>query len=305
MSWFFIALITPIVHSIANFIDKTLLSKYFNNLSLFVFIIYGGITSIVVLPIFLLFGGLGIFYISAINILILILAGLCAAVALYFYLFALYREDASVVVPFFQLIPISSFILSRFILGETLSTFQIIGSLIIICGAVILSIEIEEGKKIRFRHYVVAAMIIMSILVALEGVLFKFVAESNNFWLSNFWESVGFATLGLIIFIFMAKERQSFVLSVKEHKHKITSVVLLSEFFTLGGNLTLNYAFLLAPVALVRVVEGYQPVFVLIFGIVITKMFPKLLQEKIEWKHLAPKIAAILVIFVGSYFILS
>jgi len=304
MNWFLIALITPFVHSIANFIDKILLSKYFKNFSLFVFIIYSAVTSIIILPIFLFFGGIGIFQVPHNDILILIIAGICEATAIYFYLFALFREDASVVVPFFQLIPIVSFILSCLILNETLALQQIIGSLIIILGATFLSFETEEGKKIKFRRYVVLSMVAMATLMALSGVLFKFVAVGNNFWISNFWESVGFALVGIGIFIFRRENRKEFFNSIKMHKSKITLSVLLSEFFTLGGNISLNYAFLLAPIALVRVVEGYQPVFVLVLGIIITKMFPKILEEKMNWRNLVPKIVAITIICIGSYFVL-
>ena len=304
MQWFFIALITPFAHSMANFVDKILLSKYFKDFSLFVFIIYTAVTSIIILPIFIIFSNTGILQIPYGDIVLLITAGICEAVAIYFYLFSLFREDASVVVPFFQLIPVASFILSRFILGETLSMWQMVGSLIIIVGALILSIEIEEGKKIKFRHYVVLSMTVVAILMALSGVLFKFVAISNNFWLSNFWETLGFALFGVVIFFVRSKDRNAFFDSIKIHKSKITLSVLASEFLTLGGNVSLNYAFLLAPIALVRAVEGYQPVFVLLFGIIITKMFPKILQEKTHWRHLVPKIIAIIIILIGSYFVL-
>ncbi len=304
MQWFFIALIAPVVHSIANFVDKILLSKYFRNFNLFVFIIYSAVTSIIMLPIFLFLGGIEVLQISSNNIFLLVAAGVCEAVAIYFYLFALYREDASVVVPFFQLIPVVSFILSRLILKETLSAQQIIGSIVIILGAALLSVEIEEGKKIKFRHFVILSMIIMAFLMAISGVLFKLVALGNNFWLSNFWETLGFALVGCSIFIFRRKDRKSFFSSIKIHKYKITLAVLLSEFFTLGGNVSLNYAFLLAPIALVRVVEGYQPIFVLVFGIIITKMFPRILQEKMGWRNLIPKILAIVIVFIGSYFVL-
>lgn len=304
MAWFFIALIAPLTHSIANFVDKILLSKYFQGVRLSVFFIYSAITSIAILPIFLILGGLGIFQIPFYDILLLATAGVCLAGAIYFYLFALYREDSSVVVPFFQLIPVASFILSGLFLNETLTTEQIIGSVIVILGAGILSVEIEEGRKIKFRHHVILAMVAMSILMALGGVMFKFVAVGNNFWLSNFWESLGFALVGCAIFVLRKKERSAFFDSIKAHKHKVIFSVFLSEFFTLSGNVCLNYAFLLAPIALVRVVEGFQPVFVLILGVVITKLFPRVLQEKMHWKHLVPKLLAILVIFMGSYFIL-
>jgi drug/metabolite transporter (DMT)-like permease len=304
MTWFFIALLTPLAHSIANFIDKIILSKYFKNYSLFVFLIYSAATSIVVLPVFFLLGKFNILEIPFFEILILIAGGFCLAIALFFYLFALYREDTSVIVPFFQLVPVFSFIIGYFILGESITVTQVVGSLIIILGGLTLSFEIEANRKIIFRHYVVAAMVVSSILSALSGILFKLIALNNNFWISNFWESVGFALLGILFFLFKPRDRANFLSSLKTHKHKVVGVVLLSEIITLFGNVTLNYAFLLAPVVLVRIVEGYQPIFVLILGIIITKKAPMFLQEKITSRHLVQKTLAIVIVCLGSYLML-
>jgi len=49
MNWFFIALITPLLHSFSNFIDKFLLSKYFQHYRLPTLIIYSSITAIFLL----------------------------------------------------------------------------------------------------------------------------------------------------------------------------------------------------------------------------------------------------------------
>lgn len=304
MQWFFLALLTPILHSISNYVDKILLEKNFNNLSLSVFMIYAAATTIIILPIFIVFGDVHILLISYQDIGILTLAGLFEAGAIYCYLLALNREDASIVVPFFQLIPIASFILSYAILGETLSMWQIVGSLIIISGATILSIDVTADKKIFIRRYVTLTMTAMAILMALAGVLFKFVASAENFWISNFWESLGFALLGTIIFLTNKRERHAFYESIKDYRTKIVGGVFLSEVLTTGGNVILNYTFLLVPIALARTIESYQPVFVLLIGLLLTKMFPQFLREKTDLRHLAPKILAIIVIFIGSYFIL-
>lgn len=304
MQWFVLALFTPILHSISNFVDKILLEKSFKKLSLFVFMIYTTATTVIILPIFIVFGGVHIFQIPYQDICILMSAGVFDAGAIYCYLLALNREEASIVVPFFQLIPIASFILSYAILGETLSVWQMVGSLIIISGATILSINVTADRKIYFRYYIILTMTAMAILMALAGVLFKFVASAENFWISNFWESLGFALFGTIIFLTKRRERYAFYESIKDYREKIVGGVLLSEILTTGGNVVLNYSFLLVPIALARTIEGYQPAFVLIIGILLTKFFPRLFHEKTELRHLVPKIMAIIVIFIGSYLIL-
>ena len=147
-------------------------------------------------------------------------------------------------------------------------------------------------------------MIVASLLYALEGVIFKFVAVGENFWISNFWEGVGFSLLGIAVFAGNTICRKEFIHSLKAHRAKIAGATFFSELLTTGGNLALNYAFLLAPVVLVRTIEGYQPIFVLFIGLILTKFFPHILTEKMHARHLAPKIAAIITIFIGSYFIL-
>lgn len=305
MSWFLIALATPVLHSVANLMDKFILSKYFKDFSLLVFMIYYAFTTVMVLPIFLIFGGLGIFHVPLNDILILIIAGLCGSVAAYFYLFSLFREEASGVIPFFQLVPVISFFLGWGILGETLTLGQIIGSAVVIFGSVILSLEFGGKEKLKFKKSVVLAMVVVSLLTALGGILFKFSAAGNDFWISNFWEYIGFSLVYCSILFFRKKERQAFYSSVKEYGFRIIWLILLSEILIIIGALALNYAFLLAPVVLVRVVEGSQPAFVLILGILITLIFPKILKEKLHWQHLLPKILAILIILVGSFFILD
>lgn len=302
MQWFVLALFTPILHGISNYVDKILLEKSFSKLSLLVFMIYTAATTIIILPIFIMFGGVNIFQIPYYDIGILMLAGLFNAGAIYCYLLALNKEEASTVVPFFQLIPIASFALSYIILGETLSMWQMVGALIIISGATILSIDVTEG--ISLRKFVILAMTAMAILIALAGVLFKLVASEENFWISNFWESSGFALLGTLVFLANRGQRRAFFESINGYKAKIIGGVLLSEIFTTGGNVILNYTFLFVPVALARTIESYQPVFVLVIGVFLTKMYPQLVRENTGWRHLAPKIMAIAIIFTGSYLVL-
>ena len=67
------------------------------------------------------------------------------------------------------------------------------------------------------------------------------------------------------------------------------------------GNLLFQYASLLAPLALVWAVNGFQPVFVLVYGLLITRFFPQVGEENLERKQLMQKAVAILIIFAGTY----
>lgn len=64
-----------------------------------------------------------------------------------------------------------------------------------------------------------------------------------------------------------------------------------------------DYATLLAPITLVMTLNGYQPVFVFLLGILLTLFLPSLVKEKIKPIHLLHKGIAIGVILGGTILI--
>jgi hypothetical protein len=53
-------------------------------------------------------------------------------------------------------------------------------------------------------------------------------------------------------------------------------------------------------VALVLLVNSFQPLFVLLFGILLTLVFPHISQESMLKKHLVQKVLGIALIVAGS-----
>src|ERR1035437_7394638 len=131
MSWFFIALIGPILYAVANHTDKYLISKYLKGGAVGSLIIFSAIFSIVALPIVILIHP-AVFSVSLLQGIVLALNGMLVVVAVLFYFYALHKDEASYVVPFYQTIPIFTFILGYLILGETITRVQGIASIIII-----------------------------------------------------------------------------------------------------------------------------------------------------------------------------
>jgi energy-coupling factor transporter transmembrane protein EcfT len=80
---------------------------------------------------------------------------------------------------------------------------------------------------------------------------------------------------------------------------------IVSEVLYVIGALVNNVALLIAPVALVYVVNSYQPFFVFIAGVVFTIFLPNFVTEKISRKHFFHKLFSILIIFIGSYLLYS
>lgn len=299
MNWFLFAVSAPILFSISNHIDKYLLSRFIKNNGVASLMIFSSFFSILLLPIILLFG-VSVFNVGFFSTSILIFAGLLSGFAIYLYLTALNQTDASNVVPIFQTIPIFGFIVAYLILKETIPADKIIASLLIISGSISISIEKNSQGKFSVAKKVLLLMLTSSFLYACYDTLFKLIALEENFWVSTFWQIVGLFIFGLFLFISSKNHRSNFISLVKENSFKILALNAINEVINLTGTLLLAFATLLAPIALVTTVGTYQPVFVLIIGFLITKIFPEISKEDMSKFSIFKKILSISIILLGT-----
>lgn len=112
--------------------------------------------------------------------------GILLTLSIYFYLVALTKDEASVVMPLALLVPVFGFIFSYFALGEVLLAKQVIACLLIIGGSLILSLEFGEERQIRMKHGVLGFMVLMAIFQATQEILFKYVSVHNSYIVSFF-----------------------------------------------------------------------------------------------------------------------
>ena len=301
MNWFFIALIAPFLYAITNHIDKYLISKYIKEGKVGALIMFSALFGIFALPIILVINPM-VLNISLWQIIILVVIGILVVFSILCYLYALELDEATFVVPFYQTIPIFGFILAYFILGEILTKIQILASLSILFGALILSFDIQN-KKIRFKKKVVLLMIMASFFYAISDVLFKFIAIERGFWISTFWTLIGKIFIGIIFLIFVSSYRHQFIILFKKVKSKILTLNSINETATIIADSTLQYAILLAPVALVLMVNSFQPLFVFVIGIGLTLFFPHINKENTSKNILIQKFLGISIIILGSLFL--
>lgn len=302
MNWFLIALGAPILWATVNVVDKYLVDKYSKgHHGSGGLVLYSSLVGIFVAGGIAVFAN-NIFDISLADKFLLLLAGGLSIIWIILYLFTLEIEDISVVVPWFLTVPIFGYIFGYIFLGETLTIYQIIGFIIVLLGVLIISIDfVGERRKIKIKP--AFYMICSSIIVAIIGVIFKFVTIEGNFWVSSFWEYIGLGIAGIFIFIFVPKYRKDFISMNKSGGKKIFTLNIVSELVSVVGNFLTNFAFLLAPVAMVYLVESFQPVVLLFLTILGTKFFPKIISENISRKVLIPKTLAIILMTIGSVFL--
>jgi len=303
-TWFFLALIAPLLYSFTNHIDKILLEKYFKEGGVGTLILVSSLLSIVAVPLLYL-GDPTVLAVDGKSVLILAGLSLLDIILLWFYLLALRDDESSVVIVFYQLVPVLGVVFGYLILGEAITRMQGMAMAIVILGTTIISVEIDSENHVKPRWKTVVFMSIACTCWAIELVIFKTVALEENVVRSLFWKHVMLVLLGIVIFVAVPKYRERFLTAARSKSRAILSLIVLNEVLYILGTVAIAFAAMQAPVGLVLLTETYQAIFVFAIGVLLTKYFPKVSVENIDAKHLWQKFLAICVTGLGTYLLLT
>ena len=184
MSWFFIALGAPALWAIVNIIDQYLIKKYTNekkNSSVGALVLFSSLIGLLFAFLIGLFAS-GIFDIPLLDKVLLFLSGFLTVLWVILYLFAVREEQVSAVAPWFLIVPVFTYVLGYLFLGETLSLFQKIGSLIVLFGVLLLSIDFSNQKKAKLKLNIILYMVPACFLIASISIIFKYFTPIDSFW---------------------------------------------------------------------------------------------------------------------------
>jgi drug/metabolite transporter (DMT)-like permease len=298
MNWFFLALVAPLLWSGGFFIDKYLVSRLFKRSGIGVPSFISSVIGFLLLPVILIFDR-SVLAVSPWSIILLLASGVIYQIALLPYFLSLQKEDTSLVIPYFQSVPVFSYFLGLLFLGEQLSKMQIIASLFVILASVGISFDFRRGQK-KFRSDIFGLMMLSSFLFALNSFIFKFVAIKDEFWTTSFWEYSGFTLYGLSLLLIPSLRRRIFQAF---HKHKLLAFTIngVNELLNIAAKMIFNFASLLAPLALIWVANSTQPLFTLFLGVILTLSLPKIFKENLSWRIFLEKLAFIIIMGLGIY----
>lgn len=303
MSWFFITMIAPFIYAMTNHIDKILIEKYFKESGVGTLMLFSSLISIVMLP-FLFFLDTSVFSVGLENIFYLTIMGISFALVIWFYLLALADEEATVAIVFYQLVPVIALVLGYFVLDEQISQVQLIAMGIVLLGTTIISFDIDAENNFTLRKKTAIYMTLASFFWAVGSVFFKLVALEESVVRTLFWEHLVLAIVGILIYVFIRSYRESFITALRINSFKILKLNILNEGLYISANALFAFAFLWAPIALILLLNSFQPIFVLLIGVFLTVFFPNLSVEKIHKVNIMQKIIAIIITGIGSYILL-
>jgi drug/metabolite transporter (DMT)-like permease len=299
ISGFSIALLASALYAATNKLDEGLLrflGREDEKSPVPAMVIFSSLSSCVIISILGLIAGSKVL-IEVGQVVGLLTAGALTMGAIILYLYAMEKDGASVVVPIYQTIPVFAYGLGWLFLGETLSKGQLVAGGIMVLAAMFISVELGERTHLRAKTLV--SMLGSSALYAMADVLYKGLALENiGFVTGSFWRFGGYFLVGLIFYL-VPRYRHEFNAIVKEKGRVL--------FFNLGGegvyqvsDVAVNAALLLAPVTIVLLGLSFQPVFVLLFGVILAKMWPSLFEEDLSSSTLIQKVVAVAIMITAS-----
>jgi uncharacterized membrane protein len=294
--WLLLAFCGPVCWAVSTHIDKYLVDRYFRDSDTAVLMLFTAFLGVALLPL--------IWWIepallkpSLTAIGVMTMSGILYMGALLFYLRAIQSEEASVVAPLFQASTLFTLLLGYFFLRERLGLAQLSGVGLILVGA--LSLSFRRGPKAaKFKAGLIALMLGATFVMSLSTVLFKFFAIRDDFWTTTFWTFVGEGLFGVLLLLVPGYRRQ-FAEMFRQNPGAVIGVNAANEVINLGGGLSVRYASLLAPVALVSAISSTTTFFVFFFGILLTLFLPKFGREDLSAGNLVRKGLGALLITGG------
>lgn len=310
MTWVLVALLAYLFLAIANLFDKFLVDNVLTSSKAYVFIacLMGGLV-VVGAPWFLEWPG--IFW-----LIFDLLSGAIFAVALWLLYEALRRGEASQTIVFVGgLTPVFSIIFSLVFFKERYLPLEWLGLITLLFGIFIIALLPRKRHffsriitKLKFTQEIKTGSLVFALLSAFSYAVYfvatKYAYSAQPFASTFIWNRLG-ATLFVLFFLIRKSDRVKILGAFKKSKHnKHKFLVAFNQILGSFGFILQNYAIFLGSVALVNAFQGVQYAFILVISSFLAILSPKLLKENFSWKIFLQKLAAVLVIGFGLYFIM-
>lgn len=296
---YLLAILPAFLWAVVNHIDKYAIERYMQGRDAGALVIFTGSAAAIMGAVIWLLGFVG--PVPAQYLAGMISAGVLLILSYVPYLYALDRDEASNVGPLFQMITPISYVLALVFLSEHLALPELLSGGMIFAGAILLSFDF---KKVRIKMRSLLLMLLGSLMIGLNVVMFKAFALETSFWTMAFYDLVGAALGGALLFFLVRSYRVSFIGALRQYRHKVFFVNMTAETLSIFARLLNGFVALFLPIAIVQFVNGFQPLFILIIGILLTAHAPHLGKEAIDRHSLIQKFSAI-ILMIGGFALLS
>jgi chloramphenicol-sensitive protein RarD len=291
MSWVLFTILAVVIWVIVDILDKFIVSHKIKDP-----VLATVISSISTFPLLCLVSVLfGNIFLPLNIIFISILIGVFYNIAIYFYYFAMGEDEVSRLTPIFSISPIFVLFFAFIFLGERFSSLTYLGIVLLIFGAVLISVKkLKSNFKIGMGFLIA---IFSAFFFALRNIFTKFATIQADIWSILFWVGIG----GVIVSLFLFSLNHQHI--HRKIKHGIKHLLLVGV-LTAVAFFMFTIAVSMGPVSLVSTLIETQSFFVFLFAIILSKFYPKILKEEITKPIIVQKLIAIILIFMGVILII-
>lgn len=293
------ALLIPLLYAATNHLDNILLEKYFKSGGVGTLMLFSALLSFLALPVLLWFDS-SVLEVSWSNMALLFGVGLLNTLLLWCYLQAIFNDEPTVVIIYYQLVPVLGLGMGYLVLGETVSGEQLFAMAIILFGASILTVVMDDNG-IVFRWKTAGYMLVASLCWAAESTFFKVVALEENWVRSFFWEHVALVCIGVCLYVCVPHYRRSFLRALSLNSGNILGLNVSNEALYMSANAIAAFVVMHSLVATTLLLNSFQPMFVLFIGLLLTWVFPRLEVEHVNGQYKVQKVVALLLTVYGGY----
>lgn len=289
MLWLYLVLTATIIWAIVNVLDKWIISDHIKMPTAIMFLnaIVGLLFS------FLLLFFVKIDFISIEIALWTFLLSMLSFLAIFLYYKSLKMGEVSKMALALRVGPIFVLLMALVFLSEKLTAYQLIGFFVILCGAMLVSIE-RSGKFFLNRGF--AIMIVATFLFAVFDIVLKLLLLKTDYFTIFFWYNVFYFLITMFFFFANFKKIAEGIISNK----KILPVAFANGFISSFAYLLFSVAVFLGNISLVSVISATQQAFVFLIATGLSLFMPHILREELTRKNIALKLASIIIIFAGT-----
>jgi drug/metabolite transporter (DMT)-like permease len=146
-------------------------------------------------------------------------------------------------------------------------------------------------------------MSLATLMYAGTGLLFRYVVREQDFWTTVFYQDLGAFLASIPLGIYMY-QKSNFKKNLLRHR-SVVNFIILSNIIAAVAILSQSVALSTTSAPRVYIIEGTQPMIMLIIAVISSLWFPNILKEDLAKETLSRKIFFSVLIFAGLFLIRS
>ncbi|MBI2676007.1 MAG: EamA family transporter [Candidatus Aenigmarchaeota archaeon] len=290
MSWILFTIIGITFWSFANIVDKHIIDKRLKN-AVLAAVLFEFVS---LFPAFWIFLAYGLPKPGPL-LLLAFSAGLLKIASTWLYFKGLKVEEPSRVVALYNLSPLVVPVFAFIFLGEVLGPEKYLGIMLLVSGAVLISMKGVSGFSLSKAFMPIMASMLLWVMYY---IVIKSAVDSIGFFQTFALSAIGSTAFSIPFIIFYKKEAGNAI-----HSKKLSLLLIFSKSLGFAGLAFIMLALSSGYVSLVSALESIQPLVVLLFSYLLGRMRPELLEEGVGRKEMGLKLASIFLMIAGTFLI--